>query len=181
MWFCGLASVTSNSRMLFAFARDGGVPMHEAVARVSPRWRTPHVAVWLSVLAAFVVSVWSKAYAAVAALSTIALYASYGLPVAIGLRARMKGRWNAFGPWDLGRWSNLVNVLAIAWTLVILVLFVLPPNELAGETFYGLLALLGVYWFGWMRARFKGPRVLVSGAVRDEVDQVPEPSSATQR
>src|SRR5262249_55400264 len=26
MWFCGLASVTSNSRMLFAFARDGGLP-----------------------------------------------------------------------------------------------------------------------------------------------------------
>ena len=26
MWFCGLASVTSNARMLFAFARDGGLP-----------------------------------------------------------------------------------------------------------------------------------------------------------
>ena len=26
MWFCGLASVTLNSSMLFAFARDGGLP-----------------------------------------------------------------------------------------------------------------------------------------------------------
>src|SRR3954469_16874500 len=52
MWFCGLSSVTSNSRMLFAFARDGGLPFSGYVSRVSPRFRSPHVAVWVSVAAA---------------------------------------------------------------------------------------------------------------------------------
>ncbi len=171
MWFCGLASVTSNSRMLFAFARDGGVPMHERVASVSPRFRTPHVAVWVSVVAAFAVTVWSKAYVAVVALSTVALYASYTLPIAIGMRARAKGIWREFGPWDLGRWSPWVNAAAIAWTAVIMVLFVLPPNQLAGYTFYGLLALLAVYWWGGMKKRFRGPRVTL--AAREEGMQVP--------
>src|SRR6202044_2083487 len=45
MWFCGLSSVTSASRMLFAFARDGGLPFHARLRAVSPRRRTPHVAI----------------------------------------------------------------------------------------------------------------------------------------
>src|SRR6184192_1372167 len=48
MWFCGLSSVTSNSRMLFAFARDGGLPFSRQVAAASERYRSPHVAVWIS-------------------------------------------------------------------------------------------------------------------------------------
>jgi len=39
------------------------------------------------------------------------------------------------------------------------VLFVLPPNQLAGYTFAGCLAALGIYWFAWMKRRFPGPRV----------------------
>ena len=101
MWFCGLSSVTSNSRMLFAFARDGGLPGSEQLSRVSPRFRSPHVAIWVSVAAAFVVALWSGAYAAMVALSTMALYASYALPILVGLRARRNGAWPtaARGTW----------------------------------------------------------------------------------
>ena len=157
MWFCGLSSVTSNSRMLFAFARDGGMPFSRQLAKVSPRYRSPHVAVWVSVAAAFAVALWTNAYSAMTALSTIALYASYGLPIWVGLRARRGGRWSSFGPWHLGRWSTAVNVAALVWVCVLTVLFVLPPNELAGYTFGGSLVVLVAYWFLWMRRRFKGP------------------------
>jgi amino acid transporter len=157
MWFCGLSSVTSNSRMLFAFARDGGLPFSRQLAAVSTRYRSPHVAVWVSVTAAFGVALWANAYSAMTALSTIALYASYGLPIWVGLRARRTGRWSSFGPWSLGRWSTAVNVAALLWVCVLTVLFVLPPNELAGYTFGGSLVALVAYWFLWMRRRFKGP------------------------
>ncbi len=157
IWFCGLGSVTSNSRMLFAFARDGGLPLSRHLAQVSPRFRSPHVAVWVSVAFAFLIALWADAYSSMVALSTIALYASYALPIAIGWRARRSGRWATPGPWNLGRWSSAVNALALAWVAVVTVLFVLPPNQLAGYTFGGCLVLLAVYWFGWMRARFTGP------------------------
>jgi amino acid transporter len=157
MWFCGLSSVTSNSRMLFAFARDGGLPASRALSMVSERHRTPHVAVWVSVAAAFAVAVWADAYSAMVALSTIALYASYALPIAVGLRARRSGRWRTRGPWDLGRWSHAVNGLALAWLTVVIVLFMLPPDELAGYTFAGCLLLIALSWWGWMRRRFRGP------------------------
>ena len=91
------------------------------------------------------------------ALSTIALYASYGVPIALGQRARKTGLWTRRGPWDLGRASAVVNGIALAWIAVLTVLFVLPPNALAGFTFAGLLVLLAVYWFSLRRADFRGP------------------------
>jgi len=167
MWFCGLSSVTSNSRMLFAFARDGGLPFSRQLAAVSERYRSPHVAVWVSTAAALAVALWTERYAqyreavysAIAALSTIALYTSYGVPIWAGLRARRSGRWTRLGPWHLGRWSTPVNVAALLWICALTALFVLPPNQVAGYTFAGALALLCAYWFVWMRARFKGPPV----------------------
>src|SRR6266581_4727393 len=48
MWFCGLSCVTSTSRMIFAFARDHGMPLWATWARVNPRWRTPSASVWLA-------------------------------------------------------------------------------------------------------------------------------------
>ena len=168
MWFCGLASVTSNSRMLFAFARDGGVPGGAYLARVSPRWRSPHVAVWVSVLAAFAVTLPVDRVGAIAALATIALYASYALPIFLGLRARRAGRWIKFGPWDLGRWSTAANVVALGWIAVAFVLFILPPNLLAAYLLAGGLALLAVYWFAWMRGRFRGPKVALDAVEHQE-------------
>jgi amino acid transporter len=168
MWFCGLSSVTSNSRMLFAFARDGGLPGSAHLASVSPRFRSPHVAIWVSVAAAFGVAIWSGAYAAMVALSTLALYASYALPIWVGLRARRNGAWSHRGPWDLGRFSTLVNGVALGWCAVVMVLFVLPPNQLAGYTFAGALALLIVYWAASQRHTFVGPKVtlLASASVQ---------------
>jgi len=145
--------------MLFAFARDGGLPFSRQLAAVSKRYRSPYVAVWVSAAAAFAVAIWAQAYSAMTALSTIALYASYGLPILVGLRARRSGRWTRFGPWHLGRWSTPVNVAALLWICTLTVLFVLPPNQVAGYTFAGALALVGAYWFLWKRARFRGPPV----------------------
>jgi amino acid transporter len=155
MWFCGLSSVTSNSRMLFAFARDGGLPFSARLASVSPRFQSPHVAVWTSAAAALLVALWSDAYSAMVALSTIALYASYGVPIAARQRAQL-GR----GPWNLGHSSRAVNRIALAWIAACTVLFVLPPNQLAGYTFAGCLAALALYWRFYMRSRFKGPPIV---------------------
>ena len=157
MWFCGLSSITSNSRMLFAFARDGGLPFSGALSRVSPRFKTPHVAVWVAAAAALAVALWSDAYAAITALSTVTLYASYALPIAAGLWARRTGKWTERGPWNLGRWSTPINVGALLWVAAISVNFIRPLKPLERWSFAGaLVALLG-YWALYMRARFKGP------------------------
>jgi amino acid transporter len=163
MWFCGLASVTSNSRMLFALARDGGLPASRFLAQVSPRFSSPYVAVWVSCGAAFLVALYSHTYAVMGALSTSALYASYGLPIAMGLWARRRGRWTERGPWHLGRASGWVGGVSLAWIAVILVLFALPPNLLSGISLAGVVLALGAYWWLHARHHFRGPPVELGG------------------
>lgn len=156
MWFCGLSSVTSNSRMLYAFARDGGLPFSRQLARVDARFQSPVTAVWVSVGMALALSVLTQVYSVMAALSTIALYASYVLPIGCALWARRVG-WPRTGPWSLGKFGPVVNVIAIAWVAFMLVLLSLPPNELAGRTFVATVVVLTIAWFGGVRRIFKGP------------------------
>jgi amino acid transporter len=161
MWFCGLSTLTSSSRMLFAFARDGGVPASRLLAQVSDRFRTPTWAVWACVTIAFALAIWSQAYSVIVSISTIGLYASYGLPIWLKWR---RGGTDERGPWHLGRWSSLTNAIAIGWIAIITVLFMLPPNQRTGYTFAGLLAVLAVYYVAWARREFRGPAQLKSPA-----------------
>src|SRR5262249_32421855 len=86
-YLCGLATVTSASRMAYAFARDGGLPFSSWVRWVSPRYRTPPVAIWGVGVAAVLFTVWAPVYATITAVCTILLYLSYVLPTALGLIA----------------------------------------------------------------------------------------------
>ena len=128
-------------------------------ARVSPRFQTPVVAVWTCALASFVTALWAGfsqgIYEAITTMSTVALYASYVLPIVCAVRAPAFER----GPWHLGRWSGAVRWAAIAWTAFILVLFVLPPNEKTGYASAALLAVLAAAWFGAARKSFVGPKL----------------------
>ena len=51
-YLCGLATVTSVSRMIFAFARDGGLPASSLLKTVSPSFRTPVAAIWVGAILA---------------------------------------------------------------------------------------------------------------------------------
>ena len=178
MWFCGLSCVTSTSRMIFAFARDRGMPLSSTWARVSRRWRTPAAGVWLAGGLAFLLvclilgtveaSRWqrwvkpfefSTVYQAVTGISTIGLYLSYGIPLLLKLRAVRRGLWTnrANGPWSLGAWSVPVNLIAMIWIAFITVLFVLPPNELTGYVFTGALFVMLAFYFLRVRGKFRGP------------------------
>src|SRR5579863_10010461 len=74
MWFCGLACVTSNSRTVYAFARDEGMPLSRFWRKVDAKHLTPAPAIWLSVGAAFLISIYSGGYSVVTSISTVGLY-----------------------------------------------------------------------------------------------------------
>ena len=141
MWFCGLSAVTSISRTFYAFARDRGVPFAKVWSRISPRHQTPAAAIWLSVGLAFAALIYSESYSVVTSLSVVGFYLSYIIPVFLGWRR--KKLWQAKrGPFHLGRSSNLINGLAVAWTVLVCILMVMPPNTRAGLAILGVLALL---------------------------------------
>ena len=70
-YLCGLATVTSASRMAFAFARDGGLPFSPAVRWVCPRRRSPAVAIWVVATASVLFTLYTPAYATITAVCTI--------------------------------------------------------------------------------------------------------------
>ena len=159
MWLCGCATMTSASRMVYAFARDGGLPYSRLWCRVSPKFKTPVQAIWGLTAFALALGVYVKAESAVTSVAVIALYISYGLPIVSRLFARSRGTDRERGPWNLGRFSLPVTIVAVAWIAFITVLFVLPPNDQAGVIMGSGTALMVLMWFASARRHFKGPRI----------------------
>src|SRR6185295_2759212 len=134
MWLCGLASITSMSRMWFAFARDGGMPGHGFIRKIHPKWRTPVNSILVTCTLAVVMLLWSGAFYVVTAISVVFLYWAYGIPILLNLRNRLRRRGEfttpETAPWNLGRWSLPLNVISVLWIALISIFLVLPPNEL---------------------------------------------------
>ncbi|HLY51117.1 MAG TPA: amino acid permease [Solirubrobacteraceae bacterium] len=129
--FCGMACVTSASRMTFAFSRDGAVPGHNLWRQLN-RHRTPTWAVVFVAVLALVITIpayWGNhaglpvAFLAVTSISVIGLYIAYTIPVF--LRWRMGDSFQT-GPWTLGRKYRWINPIACAWVALCVVIFCLP-------------------------------------------------------
>jgi amino acid permease (GABA permease) len=148
--FCGMSSVTANSRMIYAFSRDGALPLSGVWQRINPRTKTPTNAVWLAALGALALGlpylINYTAYAAVTSIAVIGLYIAYVIPTFLRLR---KGDAFERGPWHLGRWSRPIGVLAVVWVVVITVLFMLPQvSPVTSDSFnYAPVAVLVVLGF----------------------------------
>ncbi len=184
MFFCGLASVTANSRMIYAFSRDGAVPGHRLWHRLHPDTRTPVNAVWLAVVAAFVLGVpslyqvggYSVAFFAIVSIGTVGLYVAYAIP--IFLRRRSKDFEP--GPWSLGKWSPLVGWIAVIWVVIITVLFFLPQFypwttaadiNWSGPVFVGVMAIVFIWYGVSARKWFTGPRMQGDEEALEEIEE----------
>jgi amino acid transporter len=172
-FFCLTASVTSASRMMFAFSRDGAVPGHQLWRRVA-RNRVPRYSVWaIAVLSALLMvpAIWNYlvGYAAGTAIAVIGLYIAFVLPVY--LRFRLHDRFE-HGAWSLGRHYKWIDIVSLLWVALITILFVFPlykaglpwESDFSWElTNYTILwfAGIGIFFGGWwaLSAKnwFKGP------------------------
>jgi len=166
--FCGMASVTANSRMIYAFSRDGALPASDLWHRINPTTRTPTNGVWLASGGAFVLGLPylfnATAYAAVTSIAVIGLYIAYVIPTFLRLR---QGEAFVRGPWHLGRFSRPIGIVAVTWVVFITILFMLPQaSPVTLKTFnYAPVAVLavlgfaGTWWLVSARRWFTGPRV----------------------
>jgi amino acid transporter len=156
-YLCGLACVTSTSRMTYAFARDGGLPFSALLGRVSARRKTPVFAIWLTATLAIASTLYAPAYSTLTTACVIFLYISYVMPTLIGI-FRYGRSWTVFGPFDLGaRWYRVLGVASVLGALMVVWIGVQPPNDKALTVLaVSTLALLGAWWLG-IRSRFRGP------------------------
>ncbi|MEA2581308.1 MAG: hypothetical protein QOE83_2200 [Actinomycetota bacterium] len=191
-FFCGMASVTANSRMIYAFSRDGAIPGSKFWHKINKRTRTPTNSIWFAVVGAWLLvapAYWkgsAVAYYAVTAIAVIGLYIAYVIPTYLRLRAG-----DAFkpGPWSLGKWGKLVGWIAVIWVVFICIVLMMPqysPGGL-GLSFVNsfnfapvavlvVIGFAGIYWLVSARQWFKGPKVMGSdeelAAIEKELGEV---------
>jgi amino acid transporter len=170
-FFCGMSSITTNSRMIYAFSRDGAVPCSKTWHKLD-KARTPRNAILFSAVFAFILAIPSVvsdvAYIAVTSIAVIGLYISYIIPIIL----RQSAKDFKPGPWNLGKWSRPIGIVSIVWVVFIVVLFMLPTaSPVTAQTFnytpivvLGATAILLIVWFGGARNWFKGPKVQGSAA-----------------
>jgi amino acid transporter len=157
-FLCALAGVTSTSRMVYAFSRDGGLPGHKYLRHVSVKYRTPVAAIWFTVVLSIIVTLYSSAFLTLAAGCAMFLYISYAMPIAAGLLAEGK-HWTEFGPFRLGALSKPLAVITVLGAIMIIYIGTQPPNNLLVTYLLGLIALMAVIWFAVARTRFPGPPI----------------------
>jgi amino acid transporter len=178
-FFCGMSSVTANSRMIYAFARDGAVPASAFWHRINKRTRTPTNSIWLAAVGAFILGVpylySPTAYFAITSIAVIGLYVAYISPVFLRL---MAGNKFQDGPWTLGRWSRPIGIVATIWVVIIFVLFMLPQvlpitiNTFNYTPVVFLVVLGGAAIWYYVSAKnwFKGPKVQGSDEELKEIE-----------
>jgi amino acid transporter len=157
-FLCGLATVTSVSRMIFAFARDGGLPASRVLRRVSPRFRTPVSAIWAGSTLAVLFTAYTPLYTTIVSAAVIFLFLSFTAPITLGLSA-WRTRWTKMGPWNIGNWFCVFAVLSILGMILIFVIGVQEPNRSALWITAFFLVLMGIVWFAFDRRRFRGPPI----------------------
>ncbi|KAJ5504996.1 Amino acid/polyamine transporter I [Penicillium fimorum] len=168
--FAIVSVMTTSSRMIFAFARDGGLPASRFFAKVHPTLKLPLNALILSVVVViafgciFLGS--TSAFNAIISASVVALDLSYGIPIAInclqGRKCLPERKWKL--PNALGWFVDLVALSYIALTTV---LFVFPPSStVTGSSMnyciaaFAVIVSISVFqWFVDGRKNFTGPRV----------------------
>lgn len=154
-YFCALAGLTSTSRMMFAFARDGGLPASGFLSHVSIQYRTPTYAIWTSVVVAFLSTLYAGAFVVLSTGCAVFLYLSYVMPIAAGFFAEGK-TWKEKGPFNLGAWSKPNAVLAVLGGIVLAITGFFPPNEKVFYLTVTMIVVMVILWFTVENKRFEG-------------------------
>lgn len=184
-FFCAVACMTSTSRMLFAFSRDGAVPGASKWATLSKN-KVPVNAVIISAIVAVLITlpalievnigtpedpiIVPTAFYAVVSVAVIGLYVAFAIP--IFLRWRMGDKFKQ-GAWNLGNKWKWMAPIAVAEIVIISIYFILPvtPAGTPGNPDFAwkfvnyapilLGGTLLALWIGWhvsAKKWFTGPK-----------------------
>lgn len=129
---CVLSLQAAASRLLFSFARDGMIPGHAWLSRVSHRTLVPVNALAVAcaiplVLCLLIYVGGSSLLTKITAFAVIGIYVAFQAVVLAALRQRLKG-WKPAGPFSLGTAGFAVNVVALAYGIFAIVLLARPGS-----------------------------------------------------
>ncbi|MBS1599469.1 MAG: amino acid permease [Bacteroidetes bacterium] len=176
--FCAVACLTSCSRMMYAFSRDGAVPGYKYWCKVNKN-QVPANAVLASSIIGLLITLpalWKSprgiptAFYAIVSVSVIGLYLAFLIPIWLRWRA---GDQFKPGKWTLGNKYKWMNIVAVVEIVIISIYFVLPfePAAVPGHVSFTWVAVnyapilvgltLLILWIWWqlsVKKWFTGPK-----------------------
>jgi choline transport protein len=179
----GIAILAATSRMMWAFARDNGLPFSDYLARVDPKTKLPLYSIIVSVIITMLlglINIGSEAaFDAVASLVVAGYLGSYFLPIWLLLiiRIRKPGKVT-YGPFSLGRLGIPTNIFALIWIVIVTVFSFFPPAipvTLSTMNWscliWGGTMIFGVaFYFLYQRGRYNGP--IVETTIASQINTV---------
>ncbi|KAF7867014.1 uncharacterized protein EAF02_009800 [Botrytis sinoallii] len=172
-FFVGQGVTVVSSRVVYAYSRDGALPGSHWLKQVNPHTKTPVYAVWfvltLGALLGLLMFASPVAIGAVFSMGAIAQYIAFVFPIALKVFSA-KGKFRP-GPWNLGRFSTPIGVIAVGWVSLIIPILCFPSvteadlNDLNMNytcLIYGGTMTLAMCWYAISaRKWFKGPKINV--------------------
>ncbi|RHZ65337.1 GABA permease GabA [Aspergillus thermomutatus] len=169
MLFATISIMTTSSRMIFAFARDGGLPASPFFSKVHPKLKVPLNALYLNLALVVIFGCIflgsTSAFNAIVSASVVLLDIAYGMPIAVNcMRGRNMLPERPFVLPNLVGW--IANAISLAYIAVTTVLFLFPPElPVSGSNMNYCVAAFGIIivistiqWFVDGRKNFTGPR-----------------------
>ncbi|XAS73299.1 amino acid permease [Micrococcaceae bacterium Sec5.1] len=129
---CVLSLQAAASRLIFSFARDGMMPGHRWLSKVSGTAKVPTnaliVACSIPLLLCIIIYLGSDGLLTqVTSFAVLGIYVAFQSVVLASLRQRIKG-WRPAGPFSLGAAGFVINVAALAYGVFAMVLLALPGS-----------------------------------------------------
>ncbi|MCW2719086.1 APC family permease [Pseudonocardia sp.] len=153
-----VVAAASNSRLIFAMARDGMLPFSNLLRRVNPRTSTPVPALVTSLVVCLVLLAYGtadgNAFAVLVGATALVPYLVYLLTLG-GYLARRRSIVDAGeGGFRLGAAALPVAVLALLWLVAVVAALTLPEAfRSADYVVLGALVLAGLWYVAALRRR----------------------------
>ncbi|KAJ7153219.1 amino acid/polyamine transporter I [Mycena filopes] len=186
LYMAGVSLLTSSSRQTFAFSRDGALPFSGFLYKINSFTGTPIRCVWFSATCAGLLGLITFAGpAAAGALFTLGVIGQY-VANSIPITTRwLGGQPFKKGPFNLGRFSLPVSIVAVLWMWFMTVVLLFPsfPDPNAQAMNYSVVVLFGVlllalayYYLPYYGGRhwFKGPVSTVEVDVSEDSSDIAE-------
>lgn len=137
---------TAVSRLVFSFARDDMFPGSHLLAKTGKKFHVPINALLavnvLPVLITVFVYFSPDSLYRIAAFQMLAGYWAFQMVVLAALRMRTKG-WKPAGPWTLGRFGYIINVGALIYGILGMIILAKPSSDTSLSFVDRWIALIG--------------------------------------
>ncbi len=152
-------------RIFYAQARDGQLPFASFMRKVSSS-QSPLNATVVAGVIAVAFTLYSNLLSVLAAVTSIAFAASYGVTVLVGMAAKRRGALPRH-PWSYGRWGTLIDAISVVWCVILCgILIYQSPGNVGVAAVIVAVAGLVIYYVGIPSSRRGVP-------VSDEASAMP--------